>query len=144
MQIVSIGDNVNEMLNPVFLEISEKCHQFVVANLVQRMVKIIFFNETWLMKILLWIYLFLFKNLFIYFWKWVDDLRNRVMPCKKEISGHGRMPPALFCKIILSFYFYDLRWMDAPVDLVAIFHKGDNFCDFLSASLHISRERICP
>ena len=31
MQIISIGDNLHEMLNPVFMEKYEKIHQFVIC-----------------------------------------------------------------------------------------------------------------
>ena len=34
---------------------------------------------------------------------------------------------------------YFLRWMNTQGDFAAIFHKGNNFCDFLIAFLHISR-----
>ena len=34
--------------------------------------------------------------------------------------------------------------MDAPVDLVAIFHKGDNFCDLFSANLPYQSRKNLP
>ena len=35
MQIVSIGDNLHEMSNPVFSEKSEKYHQFAICQISQ-------------------------------------------------------------------------------------------------------------